>query len=136
MSSSASNHKGKSLRFLCSLLPEMHSQDSSWHSLRWLGGKESVCQCRRYKFDPWVGEMAWRREWQSTPVFWPGKSIRQGSLAGYSSWGGKSVSLEAEQQASQHTHCGSVHRAALCSQPAQTQISSLLSSLMRKRRRS
>ena len=23
----------------------------------------------RFKFDPWVGKMPWRRKWQSTPVF-------------------------------------------------------------------
>ena len=29
--------------------------------------KEPTCQCRRYKrhrFDPWVGKIPWRREWQ------------------------------------------------------------------------
>ena len=35
----------------------------------WLSGKESVCQCRRYGFDPWVGKIPWRRKWQPTPVF-------------------------------------------------------------------
>ena len=26
-------------------------------------GKESVCQCRRCGFDPWVGKIPWRRKW-------------------------------------------------------------------------
>ena len=39
-----------------------------------------------------VTEMAWRRKWQLTPVFWPGKPHGQGSLAGYSPWGHKSKS--------------------------------------------
>ena len=26
---------------------------------------------RRPGFDPWVGEIPWRREWLPTPVFWP-----------------------------------------------------------------
>ena len=30
--------------------------------------------------------VAWRRKWQPTPVFVPGKSHGQRSLAGYSSW--------------------------------------------------
>ena len=30
-------------------------------------------QCRRSGFEPWVGEMPWRREWQPTPVFLPGE---------------------------------------------------------------
>ena len=33
--------------------------------------------------------LPWRREWQSTPVFLPGKSHGQTSLVGYSPWGGK-----------------------------------------------
>ena len=35
-------------------------------------------------FDPWVGEIAWRRAWQSTAVFLPGESQRQRNLAGHS----------------------------------------------------
>ena len=31
----------------------------------------------------------WRRAWQHTPVFLPGKSHRQTSLVGYSPWGSK-----------------------------------------------
>ena len=30
-------------------------------------------QCRRPRFDPWVGKMPWRRERLPTPVFWPGE---------------------------------------------------------------
>ena len=51
---------------------------------RWLGGKESACQCRRHGFDPWVGKIPWRRVWQPTPVFWPGESHGQRCLVGYS----------------------------------------------------
>ena len=36
------------------------------------------------EFDPWVRKIPWRREWQPTPVFLPGKSHRQRSLAGNS----------------------------------------------------
>ena len=50
-------------------------------------GKESACQCRRHRFDPWVGKIPWRRAWQPTPVFLPGESHRQRSLPGYSPWG-------------------------------------------------
>ena len=35
-------------------------------------------------FDPWVGKIPWRRKWQPTPVFLPGKSHGERSLAGYS----------------------------------------------------
>ena len=27
-------------------------------------------QCRRPKFDPWVGKIPWRRKWQPTLVIW------------------------------------------------------------------
>ena len=30
-------------------------------------------QCRRPRFDPWVGMIPWRRERLPTPVFWPGE---------------------------------------------------------------
>ena len=31
-------------------------------------------QCRRPKFDPWVGKIPWRRAWQLTSVYLPGES--------------------------------------------------------------
>ena len=37
----------------------------------------------RCGFDPWVRKIPWRRAWQPTPVFLPGKSHGWGSLAGY-----------------------------------------------------
>ena len=51
--------------------------------------KESNCQSRRHGLHPWVGNIPRRRKWQPTPVFMPGKSHGQSSLAGYSPWGGK-----------------------------------------------
>ena len=56
---------------------------------RWFGGKEPTCQCswcERRGFDPWVRKIPWRRKWQPSPVFLPGKSHRQRSLMGYSPW--------------------------------------------------
>ena len=38
-------------------------------------------------FYPWVGKIPWRRKWQPTPVFLPGKSHGQRRLEGYSPWG-------------------------------------------------
>ena len=54
------------------------------------GGKESTYQCRRchwHRFDPWIRKLQWSRKWQPTPVFLPGKSHGQRSLACYSPWG-------------------------------------------------
>ena len=39
--------------------------------------------------DPWIGKIPWRRKWQPTLVFLPGKSHGQRSLAGYSPGGHK-----------------------------------------------
>ena len=58
---------------------------SSWWLWRW----RVHLQCRRPGFNPWVGKIPWRRKWQPTPVFLPGKSHGQRSLAGYSPWGRK-----------------------------------------------
>ena len=46
-------------------------------------------QCRRPRFNPWVGKTPWRRKWQSSPVLLPGKSHGWRSLVGYSTWGCK-----------------------------------------------
>ena len=48
--------------------------------------KEPTCQWRRLKrcaFNPWVGKIPWRRAWKPTPVFLPGESQGQRSLASY-----------------------------------------------------
>jgi len=58
------------------------------------GKKKKIClQCRRCGFDPLVGKMPWRRKWQLTPVFQPGKSQGQRSLVGYNPWGHKESDL-------------------------------------------
>ena len=50
--------------------------------------KESVCNVGDLDlipgFNHWDGKMPWRRAWQPTPVFLPGKSHEQRSLVGYS----------------------------------------------------
>ena len=56
----------------------------------WLRDKEFACSCRRCGFDPWLGKIPWKRKWQPTPVFLPGKSHGHRSLVGYSPWGCKS----------------------------------------------
>ena len=37
---------------------------------------------RRHPFDPWVRKIHWRRKWQFTPLFLPGETQGQRSLAG------------------------------------------------------
>ena len=74
----------------------------------WRSGKESTCQCRRCQrrgLNPWVSKIPCRRTWQPTPVFLPGESHGQRSLAGYSPWGRKRVrhNLATKQQFSPKT---------------------------------
>ena len=59
---------------------------------RWCRGEESTCQCRRHKrlrFHPSVRRILWRRKWQLTPIFLPGKSYELRNLVGCSPWGCK-----------------------------------------------
>ena len=53
---------------------------------RWLSGKESACQCRRDRLDPWIRKNPWRRNWHPTPVFLPGEFHGQRSLTFHSPW--------------------------------------------------
>ena len=41
----------------------------------------------RHEVDTYVGEIPWRRKWQSTPVLLPGEFHGKRSLVDYSPWG-------------------------------------------------
>jgi len=41
---------------------------------------------KRRGFDPWVEKIPWKRACQPTPMFFPGESLGQRRLAGYSPW--------------------------------------------------
>ena len=58
--------------------------------------------CRRCRFNPWVRKIPWRRKWQPTPVFLPGKSHGQRNLAGYRPWGHKRVRHNLATKQQQH----------------------------------
>jgi len=45
--------------------------------------KEFAYNHSRWRIDPWVRKIPWRRKWQPTPVFLSGKSHGQRNLAGY-----------------------------------------------------
>ena len=55
-------------------------------------------------FDTLVGKIPWRRQWQHTPVFLPGKSHEQRSLVGYSPRGCK------ESDMTEHTCINAINR--------------------------
>ena len=46
---------------------------------RWLSDKESPCQCRRHRFDPWVRKISSKRKWQTTLVFLPENLMDKGA---------------------------------------------------------
>ena len=74
-----------------------------------MSGNEPSCQCRGHKrqgFDPWVGKIPWRRKRQPTPVFLPGESHGQRSLAGYSPWGCKESDTTEVTASRQQSHLG------------------------------
>ena len=51
-------------------------------------------QCRRSRFDPWVGKVSWRREWQPTPVFLPGEAAWTQEPGGLQFTGSQSVGYD------------------------------------------
>ena len=50
-------------------------------------GAKDLSAMQETGFDPWVREMPWRRKWQPTPTFLPGKSHGQRTLGGLQSMG-------------------------------------------------
>ena len=47
----------------------------------WLRHKRNCLQCRKPRFDPWIGrKIPWRKAWRPTPVFLPGESQEPGGL--------------------------------------------------------
>ena len=89
---------------------EASSLGQSWEDCLWWtlllldfpggsDGKSIWLQCWRPGFDPWVGKIPWRRKWQPTPVFLPGKYRGWRNLAGRSPWGGK------ESDTTEWLHC-------------------------------
>ena len=73
------------LRLLHWHVGSLPTTSATWEALHWEGRaslvaqmvKKICLQSRRCTFDPWVGKIPWRRDWQATPVFLPGKSHGQ-----------------------------------------------------------
>ena len=67
------------------------------------GSDRKVClQFRTPGFDPWVGKIPWRREWQPSPVSLPGEPHGQRSLAGHTPW--RCKELDVTEATDSHTH--------------------------------
>ena len=68
-----------------------------------LVGKDSACSAgdTGHGFNPWIRKIAWRRNWQPTPVFLPEKSHGQRSLTGYSPICGKELDATEQRRTQQ-----------------------------------
>ena len=59
-----------------------------WFALSWASRVAQMVKnlpaIQETGFNPWAGEIPWRREWLPTPAFLPGEFCGQRSLAGYS----------------------------------------------------
>jgi len=79
--------EGKAPSPVCSTLADMahrYGIRASPHMVNSLVAQmvKTPLQCGSSRSDPWVGKILWRREWLPTPVFLPGESHGQRSLAG------------------------------------------------------
>ena len=76
--------------YSCSEIPTLNLTASFQVTLNpwWLRWQRICQQYWRPGFDPWVGKIPWKREWQPTPVL-PGEFHGQRSLASYCPWGCK-----------------------------------------------
>ena len=64
-------------------------------------GKESACNARdQTVFNLWVRKIPWKRKWLSIPVFLPGISHGQRTMAGHSPW----VHKESDMTEHMHTY--------------------------------
>ena len=52
---------------------------SRYGLLRWCSDKESTCQCKIFRFDPWIRKIPWNRKWQPAPVFLSENSMVRGA---------------------------------------------------------
>ena len=65
-------------------------------------GKESVYQGKRHRFDSCIRQIPWRRKWQPTPVFLPGKYHGWGPWQ--ATWGLKESDTTEHVRTYTHTH--------------------------------
>ena len=81
----------------------------------------NIClQCGRPGFDPWVGNISWRRTWKPTPVLLPRQFHGWRSLVGYSPWDRKEsdmterLTLHFIQRATEILHMTFVYKFTIC----------------------
>ena len=78
-------------------MEDSSSPDQGGSGFGMIRGTDTYCElhfcyyCISSSSDPWVRKIPWRRKWQPIPVFLPGESHGQRSLASYSPWGCKEL---------------------------------------------
>ena len=87
---------------------QLYSRISYIWDPRWLSGKESACQCRRCRLDPWVRKIPWRRASLPTPVFLPGESPWTEETGGLQCMGSQSQTGLKQWSTAQHNVCSEV----------------------------
>ena len=50
---------------------------------RWFNDKESTCQCRRHRFNPWIGKIPWRRKCNPLQDSWDFPGGSDGKASAY-----------------------------------------------------
>ena len=79
----------------------------------WLNWCRICLHCGNWVLS-WVGKIPWRRTRQPTPVFLPGESHGQRSLAGYSLWGCKESDMTQQLSTAQSDSSWRVLSGYLC----------------------
>ena len=69
------------------LITTKNNENSNFSELKLPKIGMNVRLILRHRFNPWVRKILWRRKWQPTPVFLPGKCHGQRSLEGLQSMG-------------------------------------------------
>ena len=85
----------------------------SWVLPWWLSGKESTCQCRKHRFDSWVGEIPWRRKRYACLGNAMDRGARWAAVHGVTK-----SQTQLSTRARSVIYLSSAHRCLCCSHPA------------------
>ena len=109
---------------------------------RWLNRWRIHLQCGRPDLDPWVGKIPWRRAWQPTPVFLPGKCPWTEKPGGLQAMGSQRVRHDwaikhpqhraTKQHSTDRKTAGRVTSTLLCRQPSSCKVQLSVSFQKRK----
>ena len=103
----------KEIRTLVAEEGEMNTEnwkkEKEKNSLQMVSPEPALCIVSiksRCPFNPWVWKISWKRQWQPTPVFLPGRAHGQ-RLVVYSPWGHKELDM-AERLNNDYYECNEI----------------------------